>query len=118
MEIKYFNEERREEGRYISGITKSESDILLQLGDSAKANLKDHELEEFYEYLYVLVGEGKGIDDIDEILSCFICNCANAPKSKAEIFVTDDGHIVGAKGEGLTYFERSKKNHQAGDVQS
>lgn len=77
MEIKYFNEERREEGRYISDLSKYESDILHRLADSAKANLKDSELEEFYKYLYVLVGEGKGIDDIDEILSGFICNCVD-----------------------------------------
>lgn len=77
MEIKYFNEERPEEGRYISGLSKPEYDILNQLADSAKANLKDSELEEFYKYLYELVGEGEGIDDIDEILSGFICNCVD-----------------------------------------
>lgn len=41
-----------------------------------------------------------------------------APKRTGEIFVTEDGCLVGAKGNGLTYFEKSKQNHQAGDVQS
>lgn len=47
-----------------------------------------------------------------------IISDGKATKSKAEIFFTDDGHIVGAKGEGLTYFERSKNSPQACDVKS